>query len=65
MSCSADDGIANSVTANFPAEPTLPITGDRSPLLVGKENRDAVARRGKIVLAGLYALQVFYSFFIM
>ncbi|KAJ6157464.1 hypothetical protein N7470_005056 [Penicillium chermesinum] len=64
-SATGDDGIANPVTANFPEEPTLPIGGERSPLLVGSENRDAVARRGKFALAALYALQVFYSFFIM
>ncbi|KAL4782060.1 Ctr copper transporter [Aspergillus varians] len=36
-----------------------------SPLLVGSDNRRAVERRGKITMAALYAVQVFYSFFIM
>lgn len=36
-----------------------------SPLLVGRENRIAVQRRGRIIMAALYAVQVFYSFFIM
>ncbi|KAF7713766.1 Uncharacterized protein PECH_000605 [Penicillium ucsense] len=36
-----------------------------SPLIVGRDSRSALARRGKLVLAALYAVQVFYSFFIM
>ncbi|RMJ22979.1 hypothetical protein PHISP_06146 [Aspergillus sp. HF37] len=36
-----------------------------SPLLVGRDNRMAVQRRAKITMAALYAVQVFYSFFIM
>ncbi|KAL4810230.1 Ctr copper transporter family-domain-containing protein [Aspergillus unguis] len=36
-----------------------------SPLLVGGDNRRAVERRGKITMAALYGVQVFYSFFIM
>ncbi|KAL4737811.1 Ctr copper transporter family-domain-containing protein [Aspergillus similis] len=36
-----------------------------SPLLVGSDNRRAVERRGKITMAALYGVQVFYSFFIM
>ncbi|PLB38343.1 low-affinity Cu transporter [Aspergillus candidus] len=35
------------------------------PLLVGSDTRRALEHRGKIVLALLYAVQVFYSFFIM
>ncbi|BDD63521.1 hypothetical protein MAP00_008399 [Monascus purpureus] len=31
----------------------------------GRDHRQAVLRRGKVVLAALYAIQVFYSFFIM
>ncbi|KAJ5475564.1 hypothetical protein N7539_007851 [Penicillium diatomitis] len=31
----------------------------------GRDSRSALARRGKLVLAALYAVQVFYSFFIM
>ncbi|KAL4765610.1 low-affinity Cu transporter [Aspergillus foveolatus] len=36
-----------------------------SPLLVGSDNRRTVERRGKITMAALYGVQVFYSFFIM
>ena len=36
-----------------------------SLLLVGRDSRREVERRGKIVMAVLYAVQVFYSFFIM
>ncbi|KAK9592927.1 copper transpport protein [Aspergillus fumigatus] len=32
---------------------------------IGRDNRRAVEQRGKIILAALYAVQVFYSFFIM
>ncbi|KAL5339221.1 Ctr copper transporter [Aspergillus crustosus] len=39
--------------------------GARSPLLVGSDNKRAVERRGQITMAALYAVQVFYSFFIM
>ncbi|GAB1213769.1 hypothetical protein ATERTT37_002922 [Aspergillus terreus] len=33
--------------------------------VTGRDNRRIVEQRGKIVLAALYAVQVFYSFFIM
>ena len=36
-----------------------------SPLLIGSDHQRAVARRGKTILAALYGIQVFYSFFIM
>ncbi|BCS22392.1 low-affinity Cu transporter [Aspergillus puulaauensis] len=36
-----------------------------SRLLVGSDNRRALERRGKITMAALYGVQVFYSFFIM
>ncbi|KAL2814942.1 Ctr copper transporter [Aspergillus granulosus] len=39
--------------------------GASSRLLVGSDNRRAVERKGKITMAALYAVQVFYSFFIM
>ncbi|KAL4882794.1 Ctr copper transporter [Aspergillus karnatakaensis] len=39
--------------------------GARSRLLVGSDNKRAVERKGKITMAALYAVQVFYSFFIM
>ena len=65
MSGSADGGIADPITANVHAETLPPVGGARSPLLVGRDNRAVVARRGKIMLAALYAIQVFYSFFVM
>ena len=41
-------------------------SNESSSLLgTGKEERDAIARQGTIVKALLYAVQVFYSFFIM
>ncbi|KAJ5116026.1 hypothetical protein N7456_000374 [Penicillium angulare] len=63
-STGADD-IADPSIANVTAE-GLPINDDESSrLLVGRDNRAAVIRRGKIIMAALYAIQVFYSFFIM
>ncbi|KAL4870895.1 hypothetical protein BDV12DRAFT_45435 [Aspergillus spectabilis] len=41
------------------------VPGARSPLLVGSDNKRAIERKGKITMAALYAVQVFYSFFIM
>lgn len=38
---------------------------ESSPLLVGRANRAALVRKGKLITAALYAIQVFYSFFIM
>lgn len=64
MSCSAEDGILGQSIANV-SEGIRPGSGERSPLLAGRNNRAAVARRGRIMLAALYAIQVFYSFFIM
>jgi copper transporter 1 len=61
MSCSAGDGIPEPVTANIHDA----INAEGSPLLVGRDNRATLARRGKLILAALYAVQVFYSFFIM
>lgn len=65
MSCSADDGTAHPDLANIPAETAQNVNSDGSRLLVGRDRRSAVARRGRITLAALYAIQVFYSFFIM
>lgn len=64
MSCSAEDGILNPSATNIGAE-DHPVSGDRSPLLVGRDDRAAVARQGRTIKAALYAIQVFYSFFIM
>jgi len=65
MPCSAEDGILDQSIANVSEEGFRPVSSERSPLLAGRDNRAAVARRGKITLAALYAIQVFYSFFIM
>jgi copper transporter 1 len=66
MSClSADNEIAHPIIGNGLAD-ALPHTHDEgSQLLVGRDNRAALARKGKLILAALYAMQVFYSFFIM
>ncbi|EXJ69124.1 uncharacterized protein A1O5_08059 [Cladophialophora psammophila CBS 110553] len=47
----------NAFNTSLPAE--------SSSLLAGSESREGAGRQGTIVRAGLYALQVFYSFFIM
>lgn len=44
---------------------TTTTTYEASSLLVGWDSKRAAEQRGKIVLAALYAVQVFYSFFIM
>lgn len=41
------------------------LTHFTSSLLVGRDNKQILERQGKIILATLYAIQVFYSFFIM
>ncbi|KAJ5161199.1 hypothetical protein N7492_006591 [Penicillium capsulatum] len=61
----ADNGVDNPGLANIPAETVPNIRDESSPLLAGRDNRAVVARRGRITLAALYAIQVFYSFFIM
>ncbi|KAJ5233772.1 uncharacterized protein N7469_005538 [Penicillium citrinum] len=61
----SDNGIPQPVTADLPADAYQSVTGERSPLLVGRDNRATITRRGKLTLAALYAIQVFYSFFIM
>lgn len=40
-------------------------TNEANSLVVGWDSKRTVEQRGKIVLAALYGLQVFYSFFIM
>ncbi|KAJ5712723.1 hypothetical protein N7493_009191 [Penicillium malachiteum] len=66
VSSTGDDGIADPSIANVTADfPGLPINNESSPLIVGRDNRAAVIRQGKITMAALYAIQVFYSFFIM
>ncbi|KAI9927784.1 hypothetical protein MW887_002636 [Aspergillus wentii] len=56
-----------SATANIlPTEnPTTYVPDASSPLLAGRDNRRIVERNGKVTIAALYAVQVFYSFFIM
>ncbi|KAJ5718254.1 hypothetical protein N7488_003900 [Penicillium malachiteum] len=66
VSSTGDDGIADPSIANVTADlPGLPINNESSPLIVGRDNRAAVICQGKITMAALYAIQVFYSFFIM
>jgi len=36
-----------------------------SSLLVGRDSKQVLERRGRVIMATLYAIQVFYSFFIM
>lgn len=36
-----------------------------SSLLVGRDSKQVLERRGRVIMATLYAVQVFYSFFIM
>jgi copper transporter 1 len=36
-----------------------------SLLVIGRDSKRVVERRGKLIMAVLYAVQVFYSFFIM
>ncbi|PYH69014.1 low-affinity Cu transporter [Aspergillus vadensis CBS 113365] len=55
----------DSATANVPSSQTLPAPNTGSPLVVGRDSRRTVEQRGKITMAALYAVQVFYSFFIM
>lgn len=58
----ADPIIANGLANAVPHTHTY---NEGSPLLVGRDNKAAFARKGKVTLAALYAIQVFYSFFIM
>ncbi|OJJ48554.1 hypothetical protein ASPZODRAFT_62843 [Penicilliopsis zonata CBS 506.65] len=61
----AETGDQLPATASFTAGPNQTILDASSPLLVGRDNQKAVEQKGKIVMAALYAVQVFYSFFIM
>ncbi|CAI7574717.1 unnamed protein product [Penicillium glandicola] len=63
-SATGDAEIADPIIANGLAD-AIHHTHERSPLLVGRDNRAALARKGKLTMAALYAIQVFYSFFIM
>jgi copper transporter 1 len=66
MPCfSADDEIADPTIANGLVDAIHHTHNEGSPLLVGRDNKAALARRGKVTMAALYAIQVFYSFFIM
>ncbi|KAJ5455269.1 hypothetical protein N7475_010390 [Penicillium sp. IBT 31633x] len=60
-----DNEIADPTLANGLAGAIHHTHNEGSPLLVGRDNRRALARKGKLILAALYAIQVFYSFFIM
>ncbi|KAL1963372.1 hypothetical protein VTN77DRAFT_8388 [Rasamsonia byssochlamydoides] len=67
----ASAAIPSSSAAAEPATGTAigSVTGndahETSSLLVGRDSKRALERRGKLVMAALYAIQVFYSFFIM
>jgi copper transporter 1 len=62
---SADNEIADPILANGLVDGIHHTYDQGSPLLVGRDNRAALARKGKLTMAALYAIQVFYSFFIM
>ncbi|KAE8352116.1 Ctr copper transporter family protein [Aspergillus coremiiformis] len=51
--------------ADVPSSHASHSCDESSPLLVGRDNRRAVEHRGKLIMAALYAVQIFYSFFIM
>lgn len=56
----------NNPNENLNSTPDYHVVADESsPLLIGRDQRRVVERKGKITLAALYAVQVFYSFFIM
>lgn len=67
----ADESATTTATATATVNPpnppyqTQPLSDESSPLLVGRDQRRVADRRGKVTLAALYAVQVFYSFFIM
>ncbi|KAJ5917825.1 hypothetical protein N7454_010200 [Penicillium verhagenii] len=67
VSSTGDGGITDpSFTNVVSGSASLPIhNNERSPLLVGRDNQAAIVRQGKLTMAALYAIQVFYSFFIM
>ncbi|KAJ5780646.1 hypothetical protein N7457_005806 [Penicillium paradoxum] len=60
-----DNEIADPIIANGLADAIHHTHDEGSPLLVGRDNRAALMRKGKLTMAALYAIQVFYSFFIM
>lgn len=41
------------------------LTHFTNSLLVGRDSKQVLERRGRVIMATLYAVQVFYSFFIM
>ncbi|KAF7594496.1 hypothetical protein BBP40_009129 [Aspergillus hancockii] len=59
-----NESAGGAAQANIPSGHAPPCDAS-SPLLVGRDNRRAVEQRGKLIMAALYAVQVFYSFFIM
>ncbi|CAI7564769.1 unnamed protein product [Penicillium palitans] len=60
-----DAEIADPIIANGLADAIPHTYHESSPLLAGRDNRAALVRKGKLITAALYAIQVFYSFFIM
>ncbi|KXG45830.1 Ctr copper transporter [Penicillium griseofulvum] len=61
----SDAEIADPIIANGLTDAIHHTHNESSSLLVGRDNRGALARKGKLTMAALYAIQVFYSFFIM
>ncbi|KAE8382788.1 Ctr copper transporter family-domain-containing protein [Aspergillus bertholletiae] len=60
-----NENVGESASAIAPSSYAPHPCDESSPLLIGRDNRRVVEQRGKIILAALYAVQVFYSFFIM
>lgn len=60
------ESVDDATAPNYHHDHPLPSSNHAGlPLLVGSDTRRALEQRGKITLAALYAVQVFYSFFIM
>ncbi|KAB8220532.1 Ctr copper transporter family-domain-containing protein [Aspergillus novoparasiticus] len=60
-----NENVGESAPAIAPSSHAPHSCDESSPLLVGRDNRRVVEQRGKLIMATLYAVQVFYSFFIM
>ncbi|QRD88492.1 copper transporter family protein [Aspergillus flavus] len=53
------------LTRRYEAAHAQRLNAFNTPALGGRDNRRVVEQRGKLIMAALYAVQVFYSFFIM
>ncbi|KAE8415787.1 Ctr copper transporter family-domain-containing protein [Aspergillus pseudocaelatus] len=60
-----NENVGESAPAIAPSSLAPHSCDESSPLLTGRDNRRVVEQRGKLIMAALYAVQVFYSFFIM